>query len=131
MTVGEKIREIRNQLGMTVRAFGKFVDYDFSQISRIERGSEAPTRKPPDPSLNLISQICNAANYDLALFLEETGYIKKKSPTVSLVEDENEAILIDIYRALPEDDQRNVLAFAKSAAYQNNIEVSNQVRKLS
>lgn len=132
MTVGEKIKEIRTQLGMSVRAFGKYVDYDFTQISRIERGNDAPTRKPPDPSLDLVAKICNATNYDLAIFLEETGYIKKKAPTIQLVEDENLRRLTAIYNALEYDLKANLLSYAENIVKVYSVSVDyNGQRKVS
>ena len=124
MTTGEKIKSLRTQKGVSVRALAEGVGISHTQIVHLENDFDTHTGKAPRLSLDAFVKICEYFQCDYISFLEETGYIKKKAPTLSLVEDENESILIDIYRALPDDLQRNIVAFAKSMALENNVAVN-------
>jgi len=123
MTIGEKVRQLRKQTKLNLRDFAKLVGRDYSQINRIENENDSHYKKPPQPSLDMLRDICKGAGYDFATFLEETGYIEKKSPTVALVEDERETYIIDIFRALPPNLQKIMIAQAEGIVDNYGIKV--------
>ncbi|MBF7150821.1 helix-turn-helix transcriptional regulator [Bacillus toyonensis] len=58
-----KIKKIRKQHGDTLKELAKKINYDYSNLSKIERGIYAP-------SLNLMKKISNVYNVNLHSLLE-------------------------------------------------------------
>ncbi|QIW22473.1 helix-turn-helix domain-containing protein [Bacillus thuringiensis] len=58
-----KIKQIRKKHGDTLKELAKKINYDYSNLSKIERGIY-------DPSLNLLKKISNIYNVDLQCLLE-------------------------------------------------------------
>lgn len=134
MTQGELIRLLRQQKGLSLRALSDKVGLSHSQIVHLENDFDTHTGKAPRLSLEAFVNICNALDCDHMMFLEETGYIKKNTPTIKLVEveDENETLLVDIYRALPNNLQRILIAQAQGIVDNYGIRVERrQARKMS
>ena len=61
MNVGMRIKELREQAGISGRQLAKITNLDPSQISKIEKGVSKP-------SLDALDRICNALNITFAEF---------------------------------------------------------------
>lgn len=62
--IGEKLREIREKKGFTMRQVGEIIDIDYSYISKIEKGKI--------PSLDKLNKLCDLYGIPVAsLFGEE------------------------------------------------------------
>lgn len=59
--VGKRIKELRNQAGISGRMLARLTDLDPSQISKIENGTSKP-------SLDALDRICKALNVTLSEF---------------------------------------------------------------
>ncbi|PEZ46195.1 transcriptional regulator [Bacillus thuringiensis] len=69
-----RIKEIRKQFGDTLQSLSEKIDYDYSNLSKVERGIYAP-------SLELLHKIASVYNIDITdLLILETSYNKKKIP---------------------------------------------------
>ena len=72
-----KIRELRQKKGDTIKELANKIQYDFSNLSKIERGLVTP-------SLKLLSKIANIYDVHISYFLEEEQLTKTEQ---SLIED--------------------------------------------
>jgi transcriptional regulator with XRE-family HTH domain len=72
-----KIRELRQKKGDTIKELANKIQYDFSNLSKIERGIVTP-------SLKLLSRIANIYDVNISYFLEEEQLSKAEQ---SLMED--------------------------------------------
>lgn len=126
MTLGQKIAELRDKSGLSLRALGEKANINFSQLGKIENEYDPRTGGAPMMTIDALTRLCNALEYDLVTFLEETGYIEKKSPTVALVEDERETYIIDIFRALPPNLQKIMIAQAEGIVDNYGIKVEHR-----
>jgi transcriptional regulator with XRE-family HTH domain len=66
-----RIREIRKQKGDTIKALAKKVQYDYSNLSKIERGLLKPTIK-------LLSSIADEYDVHISYFLNNESINEKK-----------------------------------------------------
>lgn len=64
-TVGKRIREIRKKNKDTLEDLGKKIDFNYSNLSKIERGDRNPT-------LEILRSICEVYDVPLSYFLGET-----------------------------------------------------------
>lgn len=72
-----KIRELRQKKGDTIKELANKIQYDFSNLSKIERGLITP-------SLKLLSKIADIYDVPIAYFLEEEPLSKAEQ---SLIKD--------------------------------------------
>ncbi len=63
-TVGKRIREIRKKNKDTLEDLGKKIDFNYSNLSKIERGDRNPT-------LEILRSICEIYDVPLSYFLGE------------------------------------------------------------
>lgn len=75
MTLGEKIKQIRQSLDMNLREFGALTGVSYGYLGILERGGYS-NGKEVSPALDIVKQICDRADYSFKTFLEETGYIE-------------------------------------------------------
>lgn len=69
-----RIKEVRKKFGDTLQSLSEKIDYDYSNLSKVERGIYAP-------SLELLHKIANVYNIDITdLLILENSYTKKKIP---------------------------------------------------
>ena len=106
MTIGQKVKELRLAKNYSLRKLGFLAGFDFAQISKIENEYDSHTKKAPNVSLDAISRICYALEYDFALFLEETQFIPPRPA--------DEVELIEAYRSLTEENKKVALNQVKS-----------------
>lgn len=132
MTIGQKIRELKEATGLSYRKMGERAGIAFTQLRLIANEFDPKTHNAPTMTIDALSRLCNAFDYDLSTFLEETGYIKKKAPTIQLVEDDNLRRLTAIYNALEYDLKANLLSYAENIVEVYNVSVVyNEQRKVS
>ncbi|WP_245592384.1 helix-turn-helix domain-containing protein [Ectobacillus panaciterrae] len=61
-----KIKELRKKNGDTLKSLAEKINYDYSNLSKIERGIYAP-------SLTLLQRIANIYGVDIRYFIESKG----------------------------------------------------------
>ena len=59
---GKRVKELRDELGLSTRGFGKKIGFSNSYVSNIENGVKLPT-------MNVLTKISEAFDVDLAYFL--------------------------------------------------------------
>lgn len=106
MTLGEKLKEIRTTAKLSLRYVGNIANVGYSQLSLVEKGYDPKTHNAPTMTIDSLSRVCAALEYDLPLLLEETGYIPPR-PT-------DEVELVETYRSLTEDKKAIALDQIKS-----------------
>ena len=106
MTIGDKIKALRKDQGMSLRKLGELADYSFSSLCIIENGIDPHSGKVPQITIEPLVRICRVLDCDLALFLEETGYIPPRPA--------DEVELVETYRSLDEDKKAIALDQIKS-----------------
>lgn len=79
--VGDRIKDLRIQHGMTLKEFGKAIDYNYSNLSKIERG----IRKP---SIELLETLSNYFNVEISYFFEKNDkFLKEYEEWIKFSED--------------------------------------------
>lgn len=76
MGYGIVIKKIRNNMNLSLRAFGKLVGVGFSHLSLLEREGSYIGKESTSPAIDTLKQICDRAEYPFRQFLEEAGYIE-------------------------------------------------------
>ncbi|GIN88659.1 hypothetical protein J6TS2_50450 [Heyndrickxia sporothermodurans] len=61
--IGKKIKQLRNDKGLSLRKLGAAIDYDPSHLNRIENGSE--------PSIKLLEKLAEYFEVDISYFFGE------------------------------------------------------------
>lgn len=69
--IGEKIRELRLKHGLTLKELGKAIDFNYSNLSKIERGY----RKP---GVEILKTLANYFNIEITYFFSEDFTKEKK-----------------------------------------------------
>lgn len=59
---GKRVKELRDELGLSTRGFGKKIGFSNSYVSNIENGKKLPT-------MNVLTKISEVFDVDLAYFL--------------------------------------------------------------
>lgn len=106
MTYSEKLKEIRVLKKMSLREFGRLIEYDPSYLSKLERGYDSHTGKQPEPTLAFLKRVCDRAGYDFRTFLEETGYL---SSSASYDVTSEELSILEKLRSLSPAEKQTVL----------------------
>ncbi|WHY71050.1 helix-turn-helix domain-containing protein [Fictibacillus enclensis] len=65
--IGQRIKTLRLDHGMTLQELGKEVQFNYSNLSKIERGCRMP-------SVELLSQLAQLYNVEISYFFEEKEY---------------------------------------------------------
>jgi transcriptional regulator with XRE-family HTH domain len=73
MNTGERLKLIREKIGISGKALAKKVDVVPSQISKIENGVT-------NPSIDLLERICVALGITMAEFFSDPTSVVKESP---------------------------------------------------
>lgn len=97
MSLGQSIRMLRKNKGLTLAELANKVGSHVGNLSRIERGSAKP-------SLNLLYKISDALDYSLAEIFSMTD-INTKKP-------DKQSALHAVFISLVEQDQELLLEFA-------------------
>ena len=106
MSLGQKIYELRTAKKWSLRMLGKKAQVCHSQLNKVENEYDTRTGGAPTMTIDSLSRVCAALEYDLPLFLEETGYIPPRPA--------DEVELIEAYRSLTEDNKKVALNQVKS-----------------
>ncbi|WP_231618417.1 MULTISPECIES: helix-turn-helix domain-containing protein [unclassified Fictibacillus] len=72
-----QIRQLRKQRGDTIKTLASKIKYDFSNLSKIERGLL-------NPSIKLLSRIADVYDVNISYFLDEKTYSNEEE---KLIED--------------------------------------------
>ncbi|WP_035446286.1 helix-turn-helix domain-containing protein [Bacillus sp. UNC41MFS5] len=79
--VGDRIKDLRIQHGMTLKELGEAIDYNYSNLSKVERG----IRKP---SIELLEILSSYFNIEISYFFEKNErFLKKFEEWVKFSED--------------------------------------------
>ena len=115
MSIGERIRYIRNLRGMTQKELGKAIGFDDRtadiRIAQYESGTRTP-------KANYVEAIAKALNVNEAWLM---GYDvpmetkKEPSPISEPPLTEEEEVLLSLFRRVPEDQQQLVLRLIQTA----------------
>jgi transcriptional regulator with XRE-family HTH domain len=106
MTLGKKIFELRTAKKWSLRALGNISQTSFAQLNKVENEYDPRTGGAPTMTIDSLARVCAALEYDLPLFLEETGYIPPRPA--------DEVELVEIYRSLEEDKKTTLLDAART-----------------
>ena len=106
MTLGKKIFELRTAKKWSLRTLGNISQTSFAQLNKVENEYDPRTGGAPTMTIDSLSRVCAALEYDLPLFLEETGYIPPRPV--------DEVELVEIYRSLTNDKKAIALDQIKS-----------------
>lgn len=76
ITIGEKVTTILIEKKMSYGEAAKLTGLDKKHIWNMANNKSRPdSQKQISPRLDTLQILCNGLNYDLALFLAETGYL--------------------------------------------------------
>ena len=117
MTQGERVREVRKTLGLTLEKFGEKLGIQKSAISKIERGDTNLT----DANIKLI---CREFNVDYIwlttgegkMFVENDDEFRKKIDRIMASEDDTRKILFKSLVDASDDDIATIKKFIKNTA---------------
>lgn len=114
-SIGSKIRNIRNILGLTQTEFAEKLGYSYSLISKVEAG----TRKAPDRLIKLISSTFNT---DLADTASETDCDTSIEELIMYIKDTDalnntEKAFLTSYLELTPEKRKVISDFLKTFAY--------------
>lgn len=98
MSLGQSIRMLRKNKGLTLAELANKVESHVGNLSRIERGSAKP-------SLNLLYKISDALDYSLAEIFSMADINTKES--------DKKSALHAVFISLVEQDQELLLEFAR------------------
>ncbi|MFN7250041.1 MAG: helix-turn-helix domain-containing protein [Anaerobacillus sp.] len=78
--IGQKIKELRMQHGMTLKELGGAINFNYSNLSKIERGN----RKP---AIDVLESLSNYFNIDIAYFFSspQKTHSKTELPDIELI----------------------------------------------
>jgi len=80
MTLGRRIRELREQRGLTQEQLGDLIGKDQNYVSQLERGT---IRMPHLEVLDSIARVLGTTRYDL---LKAAGWIEEDAPIPDMAE---------------------------------------------
>ncbi|WP_216829053.1 helix-turn-helix domain-containing protein [Alkalihalobacterium elongatum] len=69
--IGERIKSLRLEQGLTLKELGEAIDFNYSNLSKIERG----TRKP---AIEVLESLSNYFDIDISYFFTGERRIHKK-----------------------------------------------------
>jgi len=73
--IGQKVKQIRESKGMSLREFGQLVGFSHTNLARFEKGYHGNLSVKGSIQIDDIKQICDRTGYPFKQFLEEIGYI--------------------------------------------------------
>lgn len=99
MNIGDKIKKIRKNKGLTQSQFSEITGIAINSISRYEKGERKPTT-------DILKKIADGLNVDIKeLFDDETSFSNSF--------DKSEQSLINDFRSLNENGQTKVVEYVK------------------
>ena len=106
MNIGERIKEMRKQKGLTQKEFCERINCKQTKLSYIERGTN-------EPGISVISEICKAFNIsaDWLLFGDKDEGTANKPPEKNFSKPQQE--IISITDRLTEQQQSELLGVIK------------------
>ena len=117
MTQGERIKEIRKTLGLTLEKFGEKLGVTKTAISRIEKGERGLTEQ-------MTKSICREFNVDYIwltteqgkMFVENDNEFRKKIDRIMTSEDDTRKILFKSLVDASDNDIAAIKQFIKNTA---------------
>lgn len=76
-TMGNFIRRIREEKGMSLREFADFLGLSHNYIGNLEKGEDPRNNKPIAPTIDTFIKIAGALKISLEETLKQTGYIEE------------------------------------------------------
>lgn len=137
MTLGDYIKNYRMEHELSQRKFAALCGLSYGYISMLEKGVNTSTGDPIVPTLQTMRSLAKAMGttiHNIArdvddLYLDLTGEEKppaffknlqifgeEKQPAPKSELSEDEAMLLDLFRSLPEDERKSVLLLLRRAA---------------
>lgn len=108
MSIGEKIRDARTSKGMTQEELGEALGVQKSAIAKYENGRVVNIKRS---TLKKISDILSIPPSELIF-----GEIKNEKPAVQGELSEYEKTMLEIFRLIPEDQQKIFLEMGRAFA---------------
>ena len=110
MNLGDKVRQRREELGLSQEQLANAMGYSSrSSINKIENGRPC-TQK-------IIVRLADALNVSIPYLM---GWEEKESSPEQISLSEGEALLLELFRAIPEQRQEMVLSMIRAALGQQN-----------
>lgn len=121
MTQGEKIKEVRKSLGLTLEEFGSKVGVKKQTVSRIENSVNNLTEQ-------MAVSICRTYNVNYDWLIHDEGEMFSNAPDTVLDElcmqyelDDMDKMLVELYIGLSEEYRKEVKAHLKALIRKYNV----------
>lgn len=124
MTVGENIKRIRNEKGLTQKQLGELCGINEVQIRRYELGG-----KNANPKIETIQKIADALKVDWKIFITE-DYVEKKEQELDSLLSQSEAIKM-VGKAFDDPYAENMLLSYSLLNKRGKKEAFNRVEELT
>ena len=98
------LRQLRTQAGLSLRGLGKLALYDYSRLSRAERGEILP----PEPQVQLLDQVLNAGGLLITLWRTAPEGSAASTPTASALRAAHEWLLSEPRQMLEQRAGRRI-----------------------
>lgn len=139
-TIGEKLREIRNQRNLSLRQAAKQIGISHTYLDTLEKERDPRTGEPVHPSIQVLERISKGYRIPLSEFLMMMGYdeqrlgVRREVETtervshdttdagVHIIQEEDEAALNDVeiiarsIKSLPLEDRKILLYLIRRLA---------------
>ena len=106
---GTKIKELRQQKGLSLRKAANYVDISHYRLDELEIGKSRSTGNPTRPSRGTVVKLAEVYGVPKDYLLELAGYAREH-PELS----NDEALLVDLYRGLDADQRELTLRIVKA-----------------
>jgi len=114
MTIGEVIKNYREEHGMSQRQFALKCDVSNGYISMLERGVNPKTGEPIMPSISALKTISSAMNISLNELLTMADDMPiNLSGEIDPISDSKLVEFVDLFSKLTEDQQDMIIASMK------------------
>lgn len=106
---GKKIKELRQQKGLSLRKAANFVDISHYRLDELEIGKSRSTGNPTRPSRDTVVKLAEVYGVPKDYLLELAGFARE-NPELS----DDEALLVDLFRGLNEDQRELTLRLVQA-----------------
>lgn len=124
MDIGAFIKEYRNKNGLTLREFAKRSGTSHSYIAMLENSKNSKTGEPIVPSIIMLNKIAQAMAMPLNELIDVCDdipvrlgddFIANTQPKTTAPEElsEGEQLLLDLFRQIPEEQQKAFLQMGR------------------
>ena len=111
--IGEVIRQLRGDLSL--REFAIKCEISHTTIDNLEKGVDFRTKKPTQVKMTTLQKIADACHVPVSYIISKSNAPTPEAPQLS----EGEQLLLDMFRQIPEDQQKVFLEMGR--VYANSL----------